>query len=318
MAFAALPAMAQGTTTERVRDLTRGLEDAQTALAAGDYTLAYARYLAASRDGNGLADFTLGLFHRMGWGRARDEVGACKWFGRAAAVNLPAAQHFYGDCLRDGTGGEARPAEAAQWYQRAVDQGYAAALCPLGALVFDGHGVPESQARGLALCTQAAESGDLSAHSTLAGLLMRRSPPDRAGAIAWLTRAAQRDDPAAQLELGTLLATDKDASAETLDTAAWWIEHAASSGYLPAYLPLAKLYFGAGRTADGGRPSAERLAKSYMWLAALKQRGAEWPVSDDAGKLMDEILAIMPASWRPELDRKVSEHVAQRTENRAH
>lgn len=310
--------MAQGASTERVRDLTRGLEEAQAALAAGDYTQAYARYEAASREGNGLADFNLGLFHRMGWGRVPDAAGACKWFGRAATANLPAAQHFYGDCLRDGTDGVSQPAEAAQWYRRAIDQGYAAALCPLGELLFDGRGVVQSQPKGLALCRQAAESGDLAAQRHLAALLLRAAPPDHAAAIDWLTRAAQRDDPAAQLELGTLLAADKDASPETLNTAAWWLEHAASSGYLPAYLPLARLYFGEGRAADGSLPSAERLAKAYLWLSSLQRRGVAGPMADETARLMAEVLAIMPASWRPDLDRQVSQHVAQRSENATH
>ena len=80
-----------------------GLASAQAALASGDYRSAYAAYRKEAQR-SALAQFTLGMFLREGWGMARDPAAACKWFEKAAAGRVPAAAHFWGDCLAEGIG----------------------------------------------------------------------------------------------------------------------------------------------------------------------------------------------------------------------
>ena len=49
---------------------------------------------------------------------------AVKWYEKAAAQNLPRAQHVLAGCYRRGEGVKADPAKAKEWYQKAVAQGY--------------------------------------------------------------------------------------------------------------------------------------------------------------------------------------------------
>ena len=73
---------------------------------------------------------------------------------------------------------------------------------------------------------------------------------------------------------------------------------------------------GAARSANGvdfdSRALAPAyLAKAYLWAAAAKARPTDEREQARARLIEGQILAVMPASWRPDLDRKVAEHLAR-------
>lgn len=292
-------------------DISAPLKEAQAALAAGDYVVAYPLFKKQAEAGNPLASFTIALFHEHGWGRPVDRAVACIWFEKSAEGKIPAGEHFAGDCLRRGANGPPDPAAAARMYEQAAAHGHLLSLCSLAELYVAGEGVPKDVAKGLALCQQAAQKGITTAQVRLARFLLDgvTGTPEYPQALQILQVAAESDNPEAQFLLGRMLRDGLGTKANG-DLAVGWFERAASKGYLPAYLPTAQLYYGATRDPRTGLLPPEFLAKSYLWTSALVRRNDESVDLVDAKRLLIELRKEMPPTWAPDLDRKVAEHIA--------
>jgi len=287
------------------------LQTAQRALAAGDYKKAYALY-ARHRAKNPLAQFTLGLFHREGWGRPADPAAACGWFEKAAHQGIPAAQQFLGDCLADGIGRTADGKAAEGWYRKAAANGIAYALCAAGGLYVKGAGVDKDVRHGLDLCTRAARSDSPPAMLRLADYYREGTdvPQDLVKARHWYKMAAERRSREAQYRLGIMLGEGQGGEADPA-AALFWLETAAAEGHAPAYLPTAVLYANAAPDPKTGALAPEHLAKIYLWISAAKARATDPAELAETARIEAMVLAVMPASWLPELDRKVAEHLAK-------
>lgn len=293
------------------RDLSSDLKRADKALAAQQYDLAYREYarLAAR---NPLAQFTLGLFELEGWGRARNPVAACRWFGKAAQGNIPAAQQLFGDCLAAGTGQAADGKAAELWYRKAAQAGIAYALCSAGQLYIRGQAIGKDVTRGLELCAQAAQAGSVPAMLRIADYYRddKDVPQNLAAARYWYQQAAENNDLEAQYRLGVMLGQGEGGDANP-SLALSWLEHAASEGYAPAYFPVAILYGNSALDPATGAMTPENLAKMYMWSSAAMattKNAAEREQLERIGKMLDQ---LVPAEWKPVLDRRVAEHLAK-------
>jgi TPR repeat protein len=312
LALAASLWPAPGCAQASARDAAADLRAAEADLAAGRYGPARAGFLRHADD-DGLAQFTLGLFDQLGWRRPVDAAAACGWFAKAAARGVPAGQHLLGDCYRDGVlPADDRQATAVEWYLKAADNGHIVSLCSAGELYMRGEGVPQDAPRGLALCARAAQ-----AESTPAMMMLARDyqdgallPRDLAAARNWYGQAAQRHVHAAQYRLGVMLARGEGGPPDPA-AALFWLETAAGDGYAPAYLPTAELYAQAAPDAKTGALPAEDLAKAYLWTEAAKARERDPALLDQARTLETRVLAVLPAPWKPPLDRQVAEHLAQ-------
>lgn len=288
-----------------------GLASAQAALASGDYRSAYAAYRKEAPR-SALAQFTLGMFLREGWGMARDPAAACKWFEQAAAGRVPAAAHFWADCLAEGIGTAADIPRALESYDRAAEGGHLISWCSAADYHLQGRGVPQDVARGLSLCEQAAQ-----AHSAPAMLQLARyfqqgvgMPSNPAMARHWYQRAADIGTPEAQYQLGLMLAQGEGGAVD-LNAALFHLETAASAGFIPAYLPTARLYASAPVQPGTGALAPEHLAKIYLWTMAADARATSAEEKAEAGQLLAQVLSVMPYTWRTKLDRQVAEHVAK-------
>jgi TPR repeat protein len=292
------------------RDLAGELAGAQASLAAGDYAKAYQAYLEHGKD-NPLAQFSLGLFHEHGWGMPVDRAEACRWQEKAALGGIPAAQELLADCLRLGAHKPVDLAAAAHWYERAAASGIAVAQCSLAELYMAGQGVAKDPGKALGLCLAVANKGLAVAQLRLGRLYLEGDPGvrDPAAAARWLQTAAQAGNAEAQYRFGLML-RDGAGIAADVGAARWWLETAAGQGWLPAYLPTAELYLRAPADPDTGLLPAADLAKAYLWSAAALRR---LNAPDDAAKAratLAGVTARMPETWRPDLDRRVSEHLA--------
>ena len=98
--------------------------------------------------------------------------------------------------------------------------------------------------------------------------------------------------------------------------ALFWLERAASEGYAPAYLPVAVLYANAAPDPATGALSADQLARIYMWNSAAKATTKDADQQAQIERIAQLVLAVMPPAWRPELDRRVAEHLATFNINR--
>jgi len=294
------------------RDISGELRNAQELLEKGEYDRAFVEYRRfAEEKNNPLAQFTLGLFFQYGWGRPVDPATACKWFEKAAARDIPAAAHFFAECLAKGLGRPADPAGAAGWYEKAAALGHYMSLCSLADLYMIGSGVPKDPARGLMLCRQAAEK-KVPAAQTRTGLFLLKGDPSIRNvdeAFKWFSAAAQGGVPEAQYYLGVML-RDGLGGTKAPDTARFWFESAASQGYAPAYFPAGELYFKAPVDPDTGNLPAHDLAKAYLWVLAASRRTRDPEELKRINDHLSKILKIMPDSWRPDLDAKVDAHLA--------
>ena len=295
----------------RADDLNAPLAAAQALLANGEHAAAYARFLRHAETGNALAAFSVGLFHQSGWGRPVDRAEACAWFGRAAKGDIPAAAHFFADCLLQGHGGDADPAGAAQWYGRAAALGHHGSLCALADLHMTGTGVARDPRRGLALCRQAAELGSVPAAGRTGRYLLEGddSIRDAVAARAWFETAAT-GSPEAQFHLGRM---HRDGLGVEISPqqARYWFESAASRGYVPAYFPTAQSYLQPFGDLTRVRPPAEILAKGYMWLRATELRSRTDEERAAATAWLTRVRAVMPETWRPTLEARVAAHLEE-------
>lgn len=290
-------------------NLRASLVAADAALAAQDYPAAYAAYARLAAD-NPLAQFNLGLIEQQGWGRPADPVAACGWFEQAAQHAIPAAQQFWGDCLAGGVTGAPDGPAALAWFEKAAASGIAGALCAAGELYIQGALVPRDVKHGLALCTAAAQQESLPAMLKLADYY--ETTKDLSLARFWTSQAAQRHSLAAQWRLGIMLSEGLGGAADAAQ-ARFWFETAAMAGYAPAYLPAAILYANAPTNASTGALEPADLARVYMWNQAARARTTNPQQLAEIARIDALISAVMPAQWRPGLDRKVASHLARFT-----
>lgn len=287
------------------------LQPAQRALAAGDYKKAYSLY-SRHTSHNPLAQFTLGLFYRDGWGRASNQIEACRWFEKAAHSNIPAAQQFFGDCLARGIGRPIDGKAAVDWYRKAAANGVVYALCSAGDVYIKGTVVDKDVRQGIALCTQAALADSPPAMLRLADYYRKGTdvPQDLAAARYWYQQAAERHVHEAQYHLGVMLSEGQGGSPD-LTKALFWLETAASEGYAPAYLPTAILYANAAPDPKTGALTPENLAKIYLWNSAAKACATDPSQLAEINRINAMVLAVMPTDWRPMLDKKITAHLAK-------
>lgn len=98
------------------------------AFVLGDYETAL-RELSTKDDPESLYD--VGLMHYMGSGTKRDAKQAAEWYRKAADKGYAPAQYQLGVLYAAGDGVDQDDKEAAAWLQKAVDQDYAPAREPL-------------------------------------------------------------------------------------------------------------------------------------------------------------------------------------------
>ncbi|MFA5239907.1 MAG: tetratricopeptide repeat protein [Phycisphaerae bacterium] len=292
------------------KETSADLVKAQKSLAAGDYDEAFAGYMKVAKNQNdALAQFTVGLFYKNGWGRPASPAEAYVWFEKAASGGIPVAQHFLGDYLVTGVHCKADPAKAAVWYEKAAAMGHYISLCSLAELYMTGTGVEKDPAKAIALCREAAEKGSVPAQVRLGRFFLDgdESIRDYAEAYRWLEIAATNNSLEAQYYLG-VMNRDGLGRPKELKTARYWFESAASGKYGPAYLPTGELYFNSPVDPNTGKLSADDLAKAYMWLSAAEREAKEPKEQKQISELLEKVDRIMPESWKPGLDAKVDAH----------
>ncbi len=287
------------------------MKKAQVALSATDYKKAFALYSRAAKEQKSpLAHFTLGLFYKLGWGRPVDEKAACEWFEKSAEGGIPAGQHFTGLCLEQGVHRSVDPAAAAVWFQKAAEAGHEQSYCNLGNLYMIGNGVPKDPKKALELCYQSAQKGALPAQVWMGKLYLEgdESIRDVKQAYFWFEAAAQKKDPEALYYLGVIISKGMFEGHTPLE-ARKMFEQAAALWYVPAYFPTGKLYFNAEPNPETKALPPEDLALAYLWLSVTMKQSKNPAELDEARKMLEQILAVMPKTWLPELDHKVAQHL---------
>ena len=281
-------------------DTREELAEAQQLLTEGKYQKAYkAFHLLAETQQNPLAQFSLGLFHQHGWGITIDQKAACHWFEKAANGGIPTASHFYAECLQNGTHQPVDYTAAMQWYQQAADQGHIISLCSMAELTMQGQGVSKDPLSALKLCQQAASAGSIPALLKMGYFYLQgdETIQDPHQATIWFNYAAEKGSLEAFQQLGIINLNYLNDRIRAL----YWFETASSQGFLPAYYPTARLYFNAPVSEKTQLPTADNLAKAYLWLSATRQLSKNTQELNETIKMLEKVEQIMPASWKENL-----------------
>ncbi|WP_319547838.1 tetratricopeptide repeat protein [Desulfogranum marinum] len=292
-------------------DYARESRRAQKLLSEGKYDKAYQMYSElATEQKNPLAQFTLALFYEYGWGRTPDRQQACRWYGQAAQRDIPTAAHFYAACFEEGIGVDQSLSDAIYWYEQAVALGHGGSHFPAAQLLLTADNVAD-KTKGLQHLHQAASIGNQQAQLQLGNMYMqgRQVETNPYQALHWYRQAAQQDNHEAQYLLGILLRDSQSADLHSDEEALKWLETAAANGYQPAYLPTARYYLGGEDLKKDEHIPAPALAKAYMWLSAAEQRAATEEEKATCRKLLGQVSATMPETWKPELDAEVKKHL---------
>lgn len=204
---------------------------------------------------------------------AGDHAKALKVWGPLAEGGHEKAQYSLAKLLENGGGPVQKDAaEAAKWYQRAADQGLAAAQNNLGLMYAQGRGVPRDVARAARLWLAAAEKDHTIAQFNL-GLAYFRGEgvaKDQDQAAGWFRRAGELGLAAAQYAMGQVTRMGLVPGANEADALGWY-EMAAAQGDKKAQAQAGEL-----RQA-GVKPRAPRVKTAAQTAAPAPEPVAAKP-----------------------------------------
>ena len=113
---------------------------------------------------------------------------------RSPGRHTPAAQYFLGCRYEKGEGVEQDHVEAAKWYRKSAEAGYAPAQCNLGVMYVKGNGVKQDRVEAAKWFRKSAEAGNTLAQCNL-GIVYANGKgveQDLAEALKWVQLAAEQ------------------------------------------------------------------------------------------------------------------------------
>lgn len=116
-------------------------DDGMRALQAGDFADARATFSPLAKEGNGNAQFMLGVMFENGLGTGKDDEAAASWYQQAAASGVASAQYNLGVFHQLGKGVAQNPALALKFHRLAAAQGHSRAQNNLGTMYYTGAGI---------------------------------------------------------------------------------------------------------------------------------------------------------------------------------
>ena len=108
------------------------LDKGRSCYKKGDYACALTEWNPLAEQGNGKAQFSIGVMYEFGRGVKQDYVEAASWYRKSAEQGVMEAQFNLGSKYYSGQGVSENKAEAARWYRRAAEQGEQNAQFNLG------------------------------------------------------------------------------------------------------------------------------------------------------------------------------------------
>jgi TPR repeat protein len=219
----------------------------------GYYLTALKIALPLAEDGNPAAQTLAAEIYARGLGVPRDEKKAAKWYAAAAEQGVPEALFQYALMLIDGRLVEKDEQAAFLMMKDAADAGNRLAQFNYAQMVTAQHPGPAGIEEAVGYYRRAAEAGLADAQyamSQIAATGYGSNAPDDADARHWLLLAAKQNFDTAQLDLGTWLINGRGGPRD-LERGFAWLKRAAEGGNVAAQNRLAKLYRGGiGTEAD--------------------------------------------------------------------
>lgn len=198
-----------------------------------------------------------------------DQPEAMRLLRIGAALGHPEAEYWLGCAYgRDSGKSPEMAKKAADWWEKAANQGHSGARFRLGLCYWDGAGRPERKTSAFFLFEEAAEQGHAKAQFFVgycysAGKGGRKA--DKAEAARWYEKAAEQGLAQAQYFLG-LCYLDGEGVYQDSSVAVSWCEKAAEQGLAAAQYMLGVCYW----DGEGVKPD---YARAKEWLRKAADQG---------------------------------------------
>lgn len=219
-------------------------DEAYGAFQRGLYKTALELALPRANAGDSAAQTLVAEILARGLGVKRDPAAAAKWYERAAEQGVPEAQFQYALLLIDGKYVPRDKKGAYALMQAAAEAGNALAQFNFAQLQIDQDPGPKGLELAYPYYLRAAEAKLPDAEYALSQLIAHGvggRKPDDVEARKWLFRAAQQNFDTAQLDLGTWLISGRGGKRDFKAGFAW-LKRAAEGGNVAAQNRVAKLY----------------------------------------------------------------------------
>ena len=211
-------------------------------------------------------------------GVARDPKKGCGYEAKASASRAD-AMHLVGACWQNGLTGAKDTAKAEAAYLNSAHMGFPKSRCALGQMLL---GEPGKGDRGIGLCKESANAGDVEAQLVVADAYFfgRGVKEDHQEARKWYAMAADRKNPQALRRLGEMYAAGDGGNRDTKKAVALWQEAEKAGDPLVCILVADQLFAdltggkkpGGGTYAfKGGVPVGDLDAVESWYQEALKR-----------------------------------------------
>jgi len=222
------------------------------------------------------AQTMLALAYHSGVLLKQDDAEAIRLLQKAADRGYMAAEEALGIFAEGGIGmAQPAPAEALNWYEKAVQHGSMDAATSIALMYANGKGVAKDTAQAVTWFRRAADGGDASAQYNLALMYERGEgvPKDYREAVHWLNKAADQNLVPAMLDLAEFSMRPPDATiTKDVAKAVKYYEKAADQGNVLAQVNLANVF----SKGVQGKPDYEQAAKWYQEAADQGDRDGEF------------------------------------------
>lgn len=249
--------------------------------------------MAKATAGNPDAEFRVGVQYEVGANVATDPAQAAAWYRKAADKGFAQAEHSLGVLYEFGNGVPEDYATAAQWYRKAAEQGFAPAQFSLGLCYVHGKGVPQDFGKALEWYEKAAQQKNSDALLNLAFLYHNGQgvPKDEARSFDLVRQAAEAGSPDAQFQLGMDYYQGEHGLPSDNDLARKWLHRSAEQGDVAAQFNYAMLL------------KAEP-ALVYFWLSVAAPH-LTGQTKDKTTELRNTAAARLSPAQRAEIDQRV-------------
>ena len=184
----------------------------------------------------------LGYLLLEGFGTAKDEEQAVRWYKKAADKGLAAGMYQLGTVYADGRGVKKDDEEAVRWFKKAAEKGLAAGMNELGTIYVNGRGVKKDDEEAVRWYWKAADKGETWAMVALGSMYAegRGVKKDDEEAVSWFKKAADKGEAGAMHNLGWMYQNGRGVPKDK-DAAIAWYKKAAALGNEAAKKRLAEL-----------------------------------------------------------------------------
>jgi hypothetical protein len=198
-------------------------EEGVSAFQRGDYPAAMRFFRPVADQGNGAAQYNVGIMYDRGLGVRPDAATAANWYRKAADQGNRDAQHNLGTMYRSGRGVPQNYVTAAGWFRKAANQGDASSQNNLGVMYENGYGVQTNYPEALKWYRKSADQGNEEARKNLSTLnarfpTLRGQSNNKTPAAAAVSQSGAGEDKASAAQSQT-----RASSAEPIAMHSGWV-----------------------------------------------------------------------------------------------